>query len=105
MSSPASYKFRLYVAGGTQNSTEALTNLRAICARHLHDRHEIEVVDVLLDPKRAMVDGIRMTPSLIKLAPQPFRKIVGTLVHTKRVMLALGISDSRLEADSPGIER
>lgn len=40
------FKFRLYTADHTMNSTEALANLTALCALHLSDRHEIEVVNV-----------------------------------------------------------
>lgn len=95
MSSTAFYRFRLYVARGTQNSTEALANLKGICNVYLHDRHEIEVIDVIREPQRALVDGIRMTPSLLKLSPAPFRKIIGTLAHTKRVLVALDLLDAR----------
>jgi len=85
------FKFRLYAAEDTQNSTQAFANILAICKEHLADRYEIEVIDVLRQPKRALQDGIRMTPTLVKLAPLPMRTIVGTLTQTQRVMTALGI--------------
>ena len=91
MSRPATVKFRLYAAVGTQNSAQALTNLTALCNTHLAGRHEIEVIDVFREPKRALADGIRMTPTLIKLSPSPVCRIVGTLSHSERVMLALGL--------------
>lgn len=85
------FKFRLYVAGDALNSTQALTNLAALCRAHLPDRHEIEVVDVFKNPQRALADGIFMTPTLIKLAPSPARRIVGTLSQTQTVLQALGL--------------
>jgi circadian clock protein KaiB len=91
MSQPALYRFRIYVAGDAQNSVEALGNLHEICARLLPDRHEIEVVDVFQEPKRALADGVFMTPALVKLSPAPSRKIIGTLSQTKTVLLALGL--------------
>jgi circadian clock protein KaiB len=63
------FRFRLYVAGDTQNSAQAVANLVALCQAHLPDRHEIEVVDVFREPKRALADGIFMTPTLVKLGP------------------------------------
>jgi circadian clock protein KaiB len=48
-------------------------------------------VDVFRDPKRALADGIFMTPTLVKLTPSPTRKIVGTLSQMQPVMLALGL--------------
>ena len=87
------FKFRLYVAGDALNSLQALANLTALCQTHLPDRHQIEVVDVFREPKRALADGILMTPTLIKLAPSPARRIVGTLSHTQPVLEFLGLED------------
>ena len=91
MSRRAIFKFRLYVAGGAQNSAQALANLTALCRAHLPDRHEIEVVDVLQEAKRALADGILMTPTLVKFEPPPVQKIVGTLSQTQTVLQALGL--------------
>jgi len=87
----AMYKFRLFVAADTLNSAQAVSNLNALCKAHLAGRHEIEVVDVFKDPKRALAEGIRMTPTLLKLSPGPVRRIVGTLVDVARVMQTLGL--------------
>jgi circadian clock protein KaiB len=85
------YKFRLYTADDTQNSVHALANITALCHAHLPDRHEIEVVDVFREPQRALADGIRLTPTLVKLAPLPVQTIVGTLSQTRRVLQMLGL--------------
>lgn len=87
------FKFRIYIAGDALNSTQAIANLAVLCRTHLPDRHQIEVVDVFKDPKRALADGIFMTPTLIKLAPFPARRIVGTLSQTQTVLLALGLEE------------
>lgn len=91
----AKFKFRLFVAPGTSNSSQAVANLNALCAAHLAGRHEIEIIDVFREPKRALAEEIRMTPTLVKLAPLPAIRIVGTLAQTQRVMETLG-----LEADA-----
>jgi circadian clock protein KaiB len=83
------FKFRLYVAGGTPNSVQAVANLKSICRAHLPDRHEIEIVDVFREPKRALADGIYMTPMLVKLAPAPVQTILGTLSQTEALLQAL----------------
>jgi circadian clock protein KaiB len=88
------FKFRIYVAGDVQNSAKAVANLTAICREHLEDRHEIEVVDVLLEPRRALADRILMTPTLVKYWPAPVRRIVGTLSQTQPVLEALGVEAS-----------
>ena len=94
MSKRAVFKFRLYVAGDAPNSVRAITNLTAFCRAHLPDRHEIEIVDVFREPKRALAESIFMTPTVILLAPPPMRRIVGTLSHSLSLLLALGPEDS-----------
>jgi circadian clock protein KaiB len=90
MNRRAVFKFRLYTAADTQNSVQALANLTAICRAYLPDQHEIEVVDVFREPQRALADGIHMTPTLIKLAPGPIQRIVGTLSQNQRMLQMLG---------------
>ena len=91
MSANTVFRFCLYVAGDTQNSAQALANLSAMCRAHLPDRHEIEVVDVFREPRRALAEGIFMTPMLIKVSPLPAQRIVGTLSHLPTVLHALGL--------------
>jgi circadian clock protein KaiB len=91
MSRHVKFKFRLYVAGDALNSSQAIANLVALCKAHLADRYEIEMVDVFREPKRALADGILMTPTLIKLNPSPIRRIVGTLSQTQPLLEALGL--------------
>jgi circadian clock protein KaiB len=85
------FNFRLYVAGDTQNSMQALTNLKSLCRVHLQDRSAIEVVNLSKQPKRALADGILMTPTLVVLSPSPVRKIVGTLNQTRIMLEVLGL--------------
>jgi circadian clock protein KaiB len=85
------FKFRLYIAGDTQNSAQAIANLNAICRRHLPGEHEIELVDVFREPGRALQDRILMTPVLIKVSPSPAARIVGTLSQTDLVLQSLGL--------------
>jgi circadian clock protein KaiB len=91
MSRRALFKFQLYVAGDAPNSVQAVANLAAFCRDHLADRHEIEIIDVFREPKRALAEGILMTPTLVALTPPPVRKVVGTLSHAPTVLLALGL--------------
>ena len=85
------FRFRLYVAGDAKNSLQALANLNALCRIHLPGQHEIEIIDVMQEPKRGLADGIYLTPTLVKMAPKPLRHIVGSLSQTNTVLLALGL--------------
>ena len=88
----AKFKFRLYVAGDGQNGALAINHLTTLCREYLTNRHEIEIVDVYRDPKRAMEDGVLMTPTLMKLSPAPVRRIVGALSQERTVLQTLGLS-------------
>lgn len=91
MSKLAHFKFRLYITGNGPNSTQAVANLDALCREYLADRHEIEIVDVLREPKRALADLVMLTPLLVKLSPEPIRKIIGTLNQHVTVLQAIGL--------------
>jgi len=73
---------------------DAIANLTTICRKYLPGRYDIEVMDVFLEPARALTDGIFMTPTLIKLAPAPTRRIIGNLSRTGLVLQALGLEGS-----------
>jgi circadian clock protein KaiB len=81
---------RLYVAGNAPNSLCAITNIRAICDEHFASGHEIEIVDMLESPGRALADGIIVTPTLVRLLPLPVQRVIGNLSNTSQVLLALG---------------
>jgi circadian clock protein KaiB len=83
---------RLYVADNAPNSARAIANLAAICKQYLGDQFELEIIDVLEQPQRALADGIIVTPSLTKVSPSPLAKIVGNLSDTGSVLHALGLA-------------
>jgi len=82
---------RLYVAGRAPNSVKAIANLEAICRQHFKDGYKLEIVDVCEHPRRALDDGILVTPSLAKLSPSPGANVIGNLGDTPSVLAALGV--------------
>jgi circadian clock protein KaiB len=96
----AKYKFRLYIAGNARNSLRAVANLIDLCKKYLPQRYEIEIVDVFEQGERALEDGILMTPTLVKDAPAPVQKIVGTLSQTEFVLQVLGVEPTRHELET-----
>jgi circadian clock protein KaiB len=85
----ASLLLRLYVAGNAPNSLAAITNARAICREHFSSGHEIEIVDLLEHPLRALADGIVVTPTLLRLSPLPIRRVIGNLSDAHQVLAAM----------------
>ena len=87
----AEWQLRLYVAGATAKSVAALANLRRMCEEHLAGRYEIEVIDLLVNPKLAAGDQILAVPTLVRKFPEPIRKIIGDLSNEDRVLVGLDI--------------
>ena len=85
------WQLRLYVAGATARSVAALANLRRMCEEHLAGRYEIEVIDLLVNPKLAAGDQILAVPTLVRKFPEPIRKIIGDLSNEERVLVGLDI--------------
>lgn len=85
----AALQLRLYVAGNAPNSLRAIANARAICDEHFASGHELEVVDLLEHPRRALADGIIVTPTLLKLMPLPAQRVIGNLSDTNQVLMTL----------------
>ena len=85
------WQLRLYVAGATARSVAALANLRRMCEEHLAGRYEIEVIDLLVNPKLAAGDQILAVPTLVRKFPEPIRKIIGDLSNEDRVLVGLDI--------------
>ena len=93
-SRPATWNLRLYVAGQTPKSLAAIDNLRRMCDQHLRGRYRIEVVDLVRAPQRARSDDIIAIPTLVRRLPAPFRKIIGDLSDTDRVLVSLEVDRS-----------
>ncbi|MBT1072842.1 circadian clock KaiB family protein [Geobacter chapellei] len=85
------WMLRLYVAGQTPKSITAFTNLKKICEEHLAGRYQIEVVDLLINPKLAKDDQILALPTLVRKLPEPIKKIIGDLSNTERVLVGLDV--------------
>ena len=80
---------RLYVAGQSPKSLRALANLKRLCEEHLDSDYEIEVVDLLEQPRLAAGDEIVAIPTLVRRLPTPMRKIIGDLSDPERVIVGL----------------
>ncbi len=85
------YVLRLFVAGTSPSSAQAIARLHAICDEHLKGEYDLEIVDVHQHPGRASEDDIFAIPTLLKELPVPLRRIIGDLSDEGRVLIALGL--------------
>jgi circadian clock protein KaiB len=85
------YVLRLYVAGMTPRSMEAIDSIRKICEEHLKGRFEIECIDIYLHPELALERQVLVAPMLIKELPLPLRTYIGQMSDEKRILKELDI--------------
>ena len=88
---------KLFVTGDTVRADRAIASLRTICDEYIAGDFEIEVIDVKRDPQLAEDAKIIATPTLVRVLPEPARRIIGDLSDADRV--ALGLDFSREAAD------
>jgi circadian clock protein KaiB len=86
-----SWDLRLYIAGYTPRAVKTLENLKQICEEHLHGLYNIEVIDLLRNPRLARGDQIVAVPTLVRKLPVPVRKIIGDLSNKDRVLVGLDL--------------
>ena len=85
------YLLRLYIAGATPRSTQAILNIKQICEEHLQGRYELEVIDVYQQPALAAGEQIIAAPTLIKQLPLPLRKFIGDMSDTEHILVGLDL--------------
>ena len=87
--------FRLFVAGDTPRSQQAIENLRRLCDEMADDSPECVVIDVLDKPELAEAERILTTPTLIKVTPPPSRRVTGDLSDREAVLRGLTLKIER----------
>jgi circadian clock protein KaiB len=87
------FQFRLFVAGRSSRSLQAIANLRRMGEEHLRGGYDLVVVDVTEDPESAESSRVLTTPTLVMEAPGPARRVTGDLSDVERVLFALDLVD------------
>lgn len=88
---PARYVLQLYVTGATPRSRRAVANLTRICEMHLYGRYDLEIIDIYQHPERTREQQVIAAPTLVKLLPEPLRRIIGDLSESERVLSGLDL--------------
>ena len=89
------YILKLYVAGRSPKSVNAIANIKKICETRLHGRYALDVIDLYQQPHLAQGEQIIALPTLVRTLPSPLRRIIGDMSNTERVLVGL---DLRSEA-------
>ncbi|ALF54127.1 KaiB domain protein [Nostoc piscinale CENA21] len=87
------YVLRLFIAGHSANTERILHNLHELLERSLGYPYTLKVIDVLTHPEQAEIDQVSATPTLVKVWPQPIRRIVGDLDNAEKIFQMLGAAE------------
>jgi len=80
---------RLYVAGATDRSRQAVLRARQLCEAELKDNYLLEVIDVYQQPILARDGQIVATPTLVRDFPRPVRRFIGNLANITGLFVGL----------------
>ncbi len=83
---PHSYVLRLFVSGHTSATEQTLKKMHNLLENSLHYPYTIKVIDVLKHPEQAEANQISATPTLLRVWPQPIRRIVGELNDIENIL-------------------
>ena len=85
------YVLRLFVAGATDRSRQAVLRVRQLCAAEPKGRCTLEVIDIYQQPKLARDNQIVATPTLIKELPRPVRRFIGNMANITGLFVELDL--------------
>jgi len=88
---PDKHVLRLFVAGATVRSRQAILRVRELCATELKDLCELEVIDIYQQPALARENQIVATPTLIIEFPPPLRRFIGNLANITGLFVELDL--------------
>ncbi len=84
---------RLYLTGETPSSRALVEHLKEALASAYPDGYELDVRSVFDNPEAAMEDEIMVTPTLLRILPEPVRRLIGDLNNEERVLAGLQVEN------------
>ena len=82
---------RLFVAGATARSRQAILRVRQLSEAELKDNYTLEVIDIYQQPSLARKNQIVATPTLIREFPRPVRRFIGNLANIADLFVELDL--------------
>jgi circadian clock protein KaiB len=80
------YNLRLFVSSDHDTAEETLSNIHQLLEKRLNHPYTLKVIDVAKNPEQAAIHQVLATPTLIRLAPKPIKRVVGQLDDISRVL-------------------
>ncbi len=85
-SKPFSYVLRMFVSGHNAATEKTLKNLHQVLEQGLGQPYTLKVIDVFKHPEQAELNHVAATPTLVRVYPEPVRKIVGEFEDMDKIL-------------------
>ncbi|NET61385.1 MAG: hypothetical protein F6K47_36245 [Symploca sp. SIO2E6] len=83
------YVLRLFISGHSETTEEILKNLYQLLENSLHHPYTLKIIDIFKHPEQAEENQISATPTLLRVWPQPARRIVGDFNNVDQILRVL----------------
>lgn len=80
------YNLRLFISSHDHDAEKTLSSIHQLLEERLNNPYTLKVIDITKNPEQATRHQILITPTLIRVSPQPIKRIVGRLEDISRVL-------------------
>lgn len=84
-----SFIFLLCVSGNDSRARQAEVQIRAVCEEVVPDDYQLTTVNVVECHPEDLTEPVLATPTLLRLAPGPTRRVVGDIGSEPQLLSAL----------------
>ncbi len=88
-SDPTGTVLKLFVSGPSAATEQILTTLQNVLEGASRQPYTLQMVDVSKHPEQAEADQVAATPTLVRVAPLPVRRLVGELDNPRAILTLL----------------
>ncbi len=88
----ANYVLRLFVSGDNATVEQTLQRVHRILEQGLRSPYTLKIIDIFKHPEQAELNQVSATPTLVRVLPNPVRRIVGDFDDTERVLQIITMS-------------
>jgi len=83
------YVLRLFISGHSETTENILKNLHQLLENSLCHPYTLKIIDIFKHPEQAEENQISATPTLLRVWPQPARRIVGDFNNADKILRVL----------------
>lgn len=80
------YILRLFISQDNVNTKKTLDSIHKVLEQGLSQPYTLKIIDITKNPEQAEKNRISATPALVRVYPEPVKKIVGELDDLQRVL-------------------